>query len=134
MLFEVGSGGCVGDGWHADVFVLVPATSGTGIRSQLGVKIFGDDLTKLQKAALDVQHIVQQVPGAIDVQMQREGGKPYAEIRLDERKLARFGITAEQVLSTIETAWGGMPLTFWPVICPHNWISSRICGLWTASM
>ena len=82
----------------------------TGIRSLMALQILGDDAPALERFAQQAERILQQVPGAADVQMQREGGKPYAEIRLDERKLARFGITAEQVLSTIETAWGGMPL------------------------
>jgi copper/silver efflux system protein len=82
----------------------------TGIRSLMALQILGDDQAELERFAEQAEKVVQRVPGASDVQMQREGGKPYAEIRLDERKMARFGITAERVLSTIEVALGGMPI------------------------
>ena len=82
----------------------------TGIRSLMALQILGDDQAALENFAEQAEKVVQRVPGAADVQMQREGGKPYAEIRLDERKMARFGITAEQLLATVESALGGMPL------------------------
>jgi Cu(I)/Ag(I) efflux system membrane protein CusA/SilA len=50
--------------------------------------------------------------GRGDAQMQREGGKPYAEIRLDPARLARFGLSQEQVMQAVETALGGMALTY----------------------
>jgi Cu(I)/Ag(I) efflux system membrane protein CusA/SilA len=82
----------------------------TGIRSLMALQILGDDAAGLEAFAEQAEKVIQRVPGASDVQMQREGGKPYAEIRLDERKLARFGITAESVLATVESGLGGMPL------------------------
>ena len=83
----------------------------TGIRSLMALQIQGDDAAALEAFAERAEKVVQRVDGAADVQMQREGGKPYAEIRLDERKLARFGITAERVMATVGTALGGMPVT-----------------------
>ena len=44
--------------------------------------------------------------------MQREGGKPYAEIRLDPARLARFGLSNEQVMRSVESALGGMAVTY----------------------
>ena len=52
----------------------------------------------MERFAEAAEKIIQPTPGAADVQMQREGGKPYAEIRLDPAKLARFGLTNEQVM------------------------------------
>jgi Cu(I)/Ag(I) efflux system membrane protein CusA/SilA len=46
------------------------------------------------------------------VQMKREGGKPYAEVRLDPSKLARFGLSNEAVMQAVETGFGGMSATF----------------------
>ncbi len=83
----------------------------TGIRSLMALQIQGDDQHAMEAFAERAERVLQQVPGAADVQMQRESGKPYAEIRLDSEKMARFGITAEAVLSTVETSLGGMPLT-----------------------
>jgi Cu(I)/Ag(I) efflux system membrane protein CusA/SilA len=82
----------------------------TGIRSLMALQLLGDDHEALERTAEQAEKILQQVPGAADVQMQREGGKPYVEIRLDQQRLARFGITTEQVMSAVETGLGGMPL------------------------
>ncbi len=84
----------------------------TGIRSLIALQILGDDGAALETFAEQAEKIIQGTPGAVDVQMQREGGKPYAEVRLDPAKLARFGLTQEQVMRTVETALGGMALTY----------------------
>lgn len=84
----------------------------TGIRSLIALQILGDDHESLERFAEAAEKIIQPTPGAADVQMQREGGKPYAEIRLDSAKLARFGLTNEQVMRSVETALGGMAVTY----------------------
>ena len=84
----------------------------TGIKSAIALQILGSDGPALEVLASQAEKIIQGVPGAVDVQMQREGGKPYGEIRLDQERMARFGITAEQVMVTIEGSLGGMPLAF----------------------
>ncbi len=81
----------------------------TGIRSLMALQILGDDAAALERFAEAAEKIIQAVPGAADVQMQREGGKPYAEIRLDPERLARFGLSAEGVLEAVESGLGGMP-------------------------
>lgn len=82
----------------------------TGIRSLMALQVLGDDQAALEAFAEQAEKVVRRVPGAGDVQMQREGGKPYAELRLDARRLARFGITAETALAAIEAGLGGMPV------------------------
>jgi copper/silver efflux system protein len=84
----------------------------TGIRSLIALQILGDDTDALERFAEAAERIVQPTPGAIDVQMQREGGKPYAEVRLDPAKLARFGLNNDQVMQAVETALGGMAVTY----------------------
>ncbi|MBC8041779.1 MAG: efflux RND transporter permease subunit, partial [Opitutaceae bacterium] len=83
----------------------------TGIRSLMALQLLGDDAAALERFAEKAEKIIQATPGAADAQMQREGGKPYAEIRLDPAKLARFGFTQEMVLEGVESAFGGMPVT-----------------------
>jgi Cu(I)/Ag(I) efflux system membrane protein CusA/SilA len=83
----------------------------TGIRSLIALQVLGDDGEALERFAEAAEKVIQGTPGAVDVQMQREGGKPYAEIRLDPQKLARFGLTNEQVMKTVESALGGMAIT-----------------------
>ncbi|WP_146180100.1 efflux RND transporter permease subunit [Opitutus sp. ER46] len=84
----------------------------TGIRSLIALQVLGDDQDALERFAEAAEKVIQPTPGAADVQMQREGGKPYAEIRLDPAKLARFGLTNEQVMRSVETALGGMAVTY----------------------
>lgn len=84
----------------------------TGIRSLIALQLLGDDSDALERFAEAAEKVIQGTPGAADVQMQREGGKPYAEIRLDPARLARFGLTNEQVMRTVESALGGMAITY----------------------
>lgn len=84
----------------------------TGIRSLIALQVLGDDSEELERFAEAAEKIIQPTAGAVDVQMQREGGKPYAEIRLDPAKIARFGLTNEQVMRAVETALGGMAITY----------------------
>ena len=84
----------------------------TGIRSLIALQILGDDADAMERFAEAAEKVIQLTPGAVDVQMQREGGKPYAEIRLDPARLARFGLSNERVMQTVEGALGGMAVTF----------------------
>ena len=83
----------------------------TGIRSQLGVKILGDDLSKLQEAAFDVQAVVQEVRGATGVTPSRIQGKPYLEIHVNREAMARYGMRAQDVLDLVEVGLGGKNVT-----------------------
>lgn len=84
----------------------------TGIRSLIALQVLGGDSEEIGRFAEAAEKIIQPTPGAVDVQMQREGGKPYAEIRLDPAKVARFGLSNEQVMRAVETAFGGMAITY----------------------
>jgi copper/silver efflux system protein len=83
----------------------------TGIRTQVGVKIFGSDLKTLEKLSKEVAAVVIAVPGAADVYPEQIGGVPYLEIEPREQEIARYGINKADVQDVIETAIGGMNLT-----------------------
>ncbi len=83
----------------------------TGIRAQLGVKILGDNLDELQKKTFEVERIVRSVPGAIGVAPSRVQGKPYLEVEVDRPAMARFGLSAQDVLEVVEAGLGGKNLT-----------------------
>src|SRR5204862_3060664 len=70
----------------------------TGIRAQVGVKILGTDLDALQRKAFEVEKVIQQVSGARGVAPSRVQGKPYLEIEVDRRAMARYGLRPQQVL------------------------------------
>ncbi|GAB5559516.1 MAG: CusA/CzcA family heavy metal efflux RND transporter [Synoicihabitans sp.] len=79
----------------------------TGIRAQVGVKLFGDDLTALQAKAFELEKIVRSIPGATGVAPSRVQGKPYLEIRLKRLEVARYGLNDRDVLRLVETGIGG---------------------------
>jgi len=83
----------------------------TGIRAQLGVKIFGDDLNALQSKAYEVERLVNGVPGATGVAPSRVQGKPFLEIEVNREAMARFGLQAQDVLDTVEIGLGGKNVT-----------------------
>ncbi|MDX1953771.1 MAG: efflux RND transporter permease subunit [Verrucomicrobiota bacterium] len=83
----------------------------TGIRAQVGVKIFGDDLDQLQSIAFDVERVLQQVPGSVGVAPSRLQGKPYLEIEVNRTAIARYGLRPQQVLEAVEVGLGGRNVT-----------------------
>ena len=79
----------------------------TGVRSQLAIKIFGDDLIELRRLSEEVAQIVKQVPGARDIRIDRLSGQQALTIDIDRRAIARYGINVSDIHSIIETAIGG---------------------------
>jgi Cu(I)/Ag(I) efflux system membrane protein CusA/SilA len=82
----------------------------TGIRTQLGVKIFGDNLDTLQSVALDVEKALGSVPGVADLYAERITGSPYLEIKIRRDDAARYGVPVGEITDVIETAIGGRTL------------------------
>ena len=83
----------------------------TGIRTPVGVKIFGNDLKKLEQIAEEIKNIVKDVKGVEDLYAEKITGKPYLEIIPDREKIARYGLTIRDVQDVIEMAIGGENLT-----------------------
>ena len=79
----------------------------TGIRAQVGVKIYGDNLDALQQKAFEVEAVVKQIHGAAGVSPSRVQGKPYLNVKVDRRAMARYGLSARDVLDAVEVAIGG---------------------------
>ncbi|WP_271206077.1 efflux RND transporter permease subunit [Methylopila jiangsuensis] len=79
----------------------------SGVRSDVGVKIFGDDLDTLLKVAGDVQTALQKVPGAADVKTEQVTGLPILTVRLDRAALSRYGVSVGDVQEIVEIAVGG---------------------------
>jgi len=83
----------------------------TGIRTQVGVKIFGSDLATIERLSGEIEQVVRRVPGAVDLYAERITGAPYLEIETDRAAAARYGINVGDVQDVIETAIGGKNLT-----------------------
>jgi Cu(I)/Ag(I) efflux system membrane protein CusA/SilA len=79
----------------------------TGIRAQVGVKIYGDNLDAIQRKAFEIEKIINDVPGAAGVSPSRVQGKPYLNIEVDRVAMARYGLSAKDVLDAVEISIGG---------------------------
>jgi cobalt-zinc-cadmium resistance protein CzcA len=79
----------------------------TGVRSQLAIKVFGDDLSELKRVSEELARIVSTVPGAIDLRVERLSGQQTLTIEIDRQSIARYGINVSDVNDLIETAFGG---------------------------
>jgi cobalt-zinc-cadmium resistance protein CzcA len=79
-----------------------------GIKADLGIKIFGENLEVLKEKAQEVMKIVQSVPGAADVGAQQVTGQPLLTVDVDRLALSRHGVSTRQVLETIAAAGGVM--------------------------
>lgn len=83
----------------------------TGIRTQVGVKVFGEELAAIERLSAEIEQVLRGVPGAVDLYAERITGAPYLEIDVDRTAAARYGIHVGDVLDVIETAIGGKNLT-----------------------
>ncbi|MDH7972490.1 CusA/CzcA family heavy metal efflux RND transporter [Sphingomonas sp. AR_OL41] len=78
-----------------------------GVRSDVAVKIYGDDLDKLAANAQDIAAVLRKVPGASDVRVAQTGGFPTFDIAFDRAAIARYGLTMKDVADTVSAALGG---------------------------
>ncbi len=92
-------------------FRMMELVEGVGVRSDVAVKIFGDDLDVLSREANEVAAIVRQVPGASDVKVQQIAGLPMLDIVVDRRAAARYGINVADVQDIVTTAIAGTEAT-----------------------
>ncbi|MEK6715478.1 MAG: efflux RND transporter permease subunit [Candidatus Omnitrophota bacterium] len=83
----------------------------TGIRTSVGVKVFGPDLKGIEEIAQKVEDIVREVPGATDLYSEKIVGKPYLEFKIKREQIARFGLSIREVQDVIEMAIGGENIT-----------------------
>lgn len=79
----------------------------SGVRSDVGIKIFGDDLDILQGAAKQVEAAIRGIRGASDVKIEQVSGLPILTVRLDRQALARYGLSVGEVQGIVEIAVGG---------------------------
>jgi cobalt-zinc-cadmium resistance protein CzcA len=78
----------------------------SGVRSDVALKIYGDDLDTLKRVADEAVRVLQRVPGAADVKAEQVAGLPVLRILIDRRAIARYGINAADVLDVIRAVGG----------------------------
>ncbi len=77
-----------------------------GVRSDVAVKLYGEDLDLLRERAQQIEAVLRKVPGAADVKAEQVAGLPYLRIRIRREAIARHGLNASSVLNTVEAVGG----------------------------
>jgi len=83
----------------------------SGVKSQVAVKVFGDDMEVLKEQADSIAKAMSTVKGVTDLRVEQTAGQPYITVDIDRRKIARYGINIADVQEIIETAVGGKAAT-----------------------
>jgi cobalt-zinc-cadmium resistance protein CzcA len=78
-----------------------------GVKSDVALKIFGDDLMVLKQKGEQAAHILRQIPGGEDIRVEQVIGLPVLRIQVDRQRIARYGINATDVLAAVEAAGAG---------------------------
>jgi cobalt-zinc-cadmium resistance protein CzcA len=82
-----------------------------GVKGELGIKIYGQDLDVLNRIGAEVRDIIAKVPGIVDVAKDEILGQPQLLISIDRIKAARYGINASDIIDTVQTSIGGNMIT-----------------------
>ena len=83
----------------------------TGIRTPVGIKVFGKDLSEIEKLAKQIESVVKTVPGTSSAFAERTTGGYYLDVEPDRLELARYGLAVGDLLSVISAALGGEMVT-----------------------
>ena len=83
----------------------------SGVKSQIAIKLFGDDMDTLKNKADEIAKLVSKVEGVEDLRVEQVSGQSYVEININRRQIARYGINVADVQEIIETAIGGKVAT-----------------------
>ena len=83
----------------------------SGVKGELAVKIYGDDLKRLENTADQIVAVMRKIPGVQDLGVFRVVGQPNLNIEVNRLQAARFGINVSDVQDAVETAIGGKPVT-----------------------
>jgi cobalt-zinc-cadmium resistance protein CzcA len=83
----------------------------SGVRSDVAVKVFGDDLDKLRELAGEISRVAGGIQGSQDIRIERVSGQQYLSIEIDRQAIARYGLNVSDIHDVIEIAIGGKRAT-----------------------
>jgi copper/silver efflux system protein len=83
----------------------------TGVRTPVGIKVFGDDLNEIERISIALEGMLRQVPGTRSTFAERQTGREYVDIVPNRDAIARYGLTVRDVQDVVEAAVGGMPVS-----------------------
>lgn len=96
------------NGWTQPIINRINMLS-TGIRTDVGVKVYGQDLNQIDLVSRKVQSLLQNIDGVKDLYVEPVTGGKYLEITINRDQLERYGLSVDDVNATVETAIGGAP-------------------------
>ncbi|MES2874063.1 MAG: efflux RND transporter permease subunit [Bacteroidota bacterium] len=96
------------NGWTQPIINRINMLS-TGIRTDVGVKVYGQDLKQIDLVSRKVQSLLQNIDGVKDLYIEPVTGGKYLEIAIKREQLERYGLSVDDVNATVETAIGGTP-------------------------
>lgn len=79
----------------------------SGVRTQLAIKLFGDDLSVLRTKAEVIRETIEDIPGLVDLSTEQSFGQPQVQIIADRKACARYGVNVSEILELVELAVGG---------------------------
>ncbi len=79
----------------------------SGVRSDLAIKVYGDNFEKMQQTAQEIAHTLNTIPGAADVKVEQVNGLPLLDIQIDREKASLYGLNVSDALDVISVAMGG---------------------------
>src|SRR5688572_30989933 len=83
----------------------------TGVRTPVGIKVFGDDLSEIERISVDLEGMLREVAGTRSTFAERQTGREYIDITPNRDAIARYGLTVRDVQDVVEAAVGGMPVS-----------------------
>ncbi len=94
----------------------------SGVKTQLAIKLFGEDLTILRQKAGEIKEAIEGVPGLVDLSVEQSFGQPQVQITADRAACARYGVSVSQILEMVELAVGGE-------VVDHIYLNTRRFGI-----
>lgn len=79
----------------------------SGVRSDVAVKVYGDDFAVMEKTAASIMQVLKGIKGAADTKMEQTSGLPFLEVKLDRPAISRYGLNVSDVLDVLTIAVGG---------------------------
>ena len=83
----------------------------TGVRTPVGIKVFGEDLKEIERISVNLEGMLRQVPGTRSTFAERQTGREYVDIIPNREAIARYGLTVRDVQDVVEAAVGGMTVS-----------------------
>jgi Cu(I)/Ag(I) efflux system membrane protein CusA/SilA len=83
----------------------------TGVRTPVGIKVFGEDLDEIERISVDLEPMLRDVPGTRSTFAERQSGREYIDVTPNREAIARYGLTVRQVHDIVEASIGGMSVS-----------------------